>query len=175
MGNWPEVLRRLVLTRAAEADGEGLASLRPDQQALMGASMLAFDPVDSLTHDRLLALLRYLCDLALDSERMRGILQRERVTTLARPAHQAHPLGLLGLLAGLLASALASSWRTRVAPCGAGLDRHLLPSSHAACRPNGHVRCPPYRTRRRGRGRQARCSRGAGGAAQGAQGAAGQR
>ncbi|KAL4440713.1 hypothetical protein ABPG77_000422 [Micractinium sp. CCAP 211/92] len=75
-GTWPEVLRRLVLTRAAEAESEGLPSLRPDQQALMGASMLAFDCVDSLTHDQLLALLRYLADLALDSERMRGILQR---------------------------------------------------------------------------------------------------
>ncbi|KAL4457501.1 hypothetical protein ABPG75_012366 [Micractinium tetrahymenae] len=75
-GTWPEVLRRLVLTRAAEADAEEQPSLRPDPQAWMGASMLAFDCVDSLTHDQLLALLRYLCDLALDSERMRGILQR---------------------------------------------------------------------------------------------------
>lgn len=73
-----------MLTRAAEAESEGLPSLRPDQHALMGASMLAFDCVDSLTHDQLLALLRYLADLALDSERMRGILQREHS---ALPAH----------------------------------------------------------------------------------------
>jgi hypothetical protein len=39
--------------------------------------MLAYDPLDSLTHDQHLALLRFLCDAALDSETMRGVLQRE--------------------------------------------------------------------------------------------------
>ena len=34
--------------------------------------------MDGLTLDQHLALLRYLCDTALESERMRGILQRER-------------------------------------------------------------------------------------------------
>lgn len=50
---------------------------RPDQPAVMAASMLAFDPVDRLTHDQHLALLRFLCDAVLDTEKMRGILQRE--------------------------------------------------------------------------------------------------
>lgn len=44
----------------------------------MAASMLAYDPADALTHDQHLALLRYLCDAALDSEKLRGVLQRER-------------------------------------------------------------------------------------------------
>lgn len=43
----------------------------------MAASMLAHDPLDRLTHDQHLALLRCLCDAALDSEKMRGVLQRE--------------------------------------------------------------------------------------------------
>ena len=50
---------------------------RPDQPAIMAASMLAFDPVDCLTHDQHLALLRFLCDSALETEKMRSILQRE--------------------------------------------------------------------------------------------------
>ena len=45
----------------------------------MAASMLAYDPVDALTHDQHLALLRFLCDAALDTEKMRGVLQREAV------------------------------------------------------------------------------------------------
>lgn len=44
----------------------------------MAASMLSFDPVDRLTHDQHLSLLRYLCDAALDSEKLRGVLQRKR-------------------------------------------------------------------------------------------------
>lgn len=36
-----------------------------------------FDSVDSLTHDQHLALLTFLCDAALESEKMRGVLQRE--------------------------------------------------------------------------------------------------
>ena len=43
----------------------------------MAASMLAYDSVDALTHDQHLALLRYLADTVLDSERMRGLLQSE--------------------------------------------------------------------------------------------------
>jgi hypothetical protein len=70
------VLRRLVLTRSAEAEAEGRPDLRPDQGATMAASMLAYDPVDALTHDQHLTLLRFLCDAALESERMRGVLQR---------------------------------------------------------------------------------------------------
>ena len=50
---------------------------RPDRAAVIAASMLAFDPVDRLTHDQHLALLRFLCDAALDSEKMRSVLQRE--------------------------------------------------------------------------------------------------
>ncbi|PRW55979.1 DDT domain-containing isoform A [Chlorella sorokiniana] len=74
-GTWPEVLRRLVLTRAADEDNP---DQRPDQPAVMAASMLAFDPVDRLTHDQHLALLRFLCDSVLDTEKMRGILQRRQ-------------------------------------------------------------------------------------------------
>lgn len=43
----------------------------------MAAMMLAYDPVDKLTHDQHLALLRFLCDAVLDTEKMRGTLQRE--------------------------------------------------------------------------------------------------
>lgn len=43
----------------------------------MAASMLGYGPLDALTHDQHLALLRFLCDAALDSERLRGTLQRE--------------------------------------------------------------------------------------------------
>jgi hypothetical protein len=39
--------------------------------------MLGYGPLDKLTHDQHLALLRYLCDLALDSDKMRSVLQRE--------------------------------------------------------------------------------------------------
>jgi hypothetical protein len=46
----------------------------------MAASMLAFDGADALTQDQHLALLRCLCDAALDSEKMRGVLQRERAS-----------------------------------------------------------------------------------------------
>lgn len=52
----------------------------------MAATMLAFEPVDALTHDQHLALLRCLCDAALDTERMRGVLQRERRARLCLPA-----------------------------------------------------------------------------------------
>lgn len=52
----------------------------------MAAAMLAFAPVDALTHDQHLALLRFLCDAALDTERMRGVLQRER-RACVRAAH----------------------------------------------------------------------------------------
>jgi len=44
---------------------------------MMAASMLAFDPVDRLTHDQHLALRRFRLDPALDTEKMRGTLQRE--------------------------------------------------------------------------------------------------
>lgn len=53
------------------------AHRRPDQPAVMAAMMLAYDPVDKLTHDQHLALLRFLCDAVLDTEKMRGTLQRE--------------------------------------------------------------------------------------------------
>ncbi|PSC69056.1 DDT domain-containing protein [Micractinium conductrix] len=75
-GTWPEVLRRMVLTRGAEAEAEERPDLRPAKPATMAASMLAFDSVDSLTHDQHLALLTFLCDAALESEKMRGVLQR---------------------------------------------------------------------------------------------------
>lgn len=42
-GTWPEVLRRMVLTRGAEAEAEERPDLRPAKPATMAASMLAFD------------------------------------------------------------------------------------------------------------------------------------
>ncbi|EFN58898.1 expressed protein [Chlorella variabilis] len=71
-GTWPEVLRRFVLTRVADEEHHK----RPDRPAIMSASMLAYDAVDRLTHDQHLALLRFLCDTVLDSEKMRRVLQR---------------------------------------------------------------------------------------------------
>ena len=53
------------------------ACRRPERSVAFAAALLAQDSVDGLTLDQHLALLRYLCDTALESERMRGILQRE--------------------------------------------------------------------------------------------------
>ena len=75
---------------------------RPDRPVVMAASMLAYDSVDALTHDQHLALLRFLADAVLDSERMRGLLQSEWgsdvvLLVLALLAETAGSLGL-GLL-----------------------------------------------------------------------------
>lgn len=61
------------------------ARRRPEQAAVLAATMLAYDGADSLTHDQHLHLLRFLCDCLLDSEKMRGVLQRERAGWGGRP------------------------------------------------------------------------------------------
>lgn len=70
-GTWPEVLRRLVLTRASYDQPYA----HPSKPATMAASMMAFDGADELTYDQHMALLSFLADEILDSGRMRTILQ----------------------------------------------------------------------------------------------------
>ncbi|KAL4857865.1 Bromodomain adjacent to zinc finger domain protein 1A [Chlorella vulgaris] len=78
----PEETQPMVRVQAKSLEVSELAGLafiihwRPDQHAIMSASMLGYGPLDKLTHDQHLALLRYLCDLALDSDKMRSVLQR---------------------------------------------------------------------------------------------------
>ena len=72
-GTWPEVLRRFVLTRGKDH----VACNRPDEHAVLAASMIAYDGSDGLTHDQHLALLQYLADEVLQTSRLRNILQSE--------------------------------------------------------------------------------------------------
>lgn len=80
---WPEVLRRMVLTAAAES--KEMPHKRPSEHASLSASMLGFNGADSLTHDQHLALLNYLCDVALNTQKLRSLLaQREEMAHDAR-------------------------------------------------------------------------------------------
>ena len=91
---------------------------------MLAATMLAYDGADSLTHDQHLHLLRFLCDCLLDSEKMRGVLQRERAGWGGRPR----------AAAGLRAARLAVPWRL----VGASAAR-----ASAACADRGA--CPARR------------------------------
>jgi hypothetical protein len=78
-GTWPEVLRRMVLTRSAAggSNSDAPSRGRADEHASLAAGMLAFDGADALTSDQHLALLLFLADEVLDSDRMRTVLQSE--------------------------------------------------------------------------------------------------
>lgn len=73
-GTWPEVLRRLVLTAAAEKEEE--PHHYPTNAASMAAGMLGFDGAEKLTRDQHLALLCYLCDEVVETDKVRAVLQK---------------------------------------------------------------------------------------------------
>jgi len=73
-GTWPEVLRRLVLTAAAEKEEE--PHHYPTNAACMAAGMLGFDGAEKLTRDQHLALLCYLCDEVVETDKVRAVLQK---------------------------------------------------------------------------------------------------
>ena len=73
-GSWPEILRRLILLHDTD---EKSVYERPDTHASLAASMLAYDPVDNLTHDQHVSLLHYLTDsILMDSACFRNVLQK---------------------------------------------------------------------------------------------------
>lgn len=80
-GTWPEVLRRYILTRVAQAEPP-LAPLEA-AQAAFAMSSLGFD---GLPPRHKLAFLAAVCDEVLDTEVMRGELQEraERVDQVMR-------------------------------------------------------------------------------------------
>ncbi|KAL6772309.1 hypothetical protein ACKKBG_A29735 [Auxenochlorella protothecoides x Auxenochlorella symbiontica] len=73
---WPEVLRRMVLTWLQDPD----AHPRVDEHAAMAASMLSFEPIVALGPDRHLALLRWLTDALLETQKVRSAIQKREET-----------------------------------------------------------------------------------------------
>ncbi|KFM24030.1 DDT domain-containing protein [Auxenochlorella protothecoides] len=73
---WPEVLRRMVLTWLQDPD----AHPRVDEHAAMAASMLSFEPIVGLGPDRHLALLRWLTDALLETQKVRSAIQKREET-----------------------------------------------------------------------------------------------
>lgn len=83
-GSWQEVLRRFILSM----DDDGTEPYeRPNSHALLAASMLLYDPIESFTYDQHVAIFRFLCGSVLaDSSTFRTILQSMlNLHNIARP------------------------------------------------------------------------------------------
>lgn len=118
---------------------------RVGEHVSLAANMLAFDSADGLTHDQHLALLRFLCDEALDTEKMRSALQSEHWST-------ANCFFFSTCCASCVAALLC---------CGAGHPEDAGGSARKgktvpACTTHTHTHTIPRRARRRRGRRQAR-------------------
>lgn len=74
-GTWPEVMRRYILSRAGTAGPNGSRQMVGDD-TLEAVMELTWRDVDTLSPGQHLALLRFLCDEVLDTEMMRGVIQK---------------------------------------------------------------------------------------------------
>ena len=77
-GSWPEIMRRFVLIKDSDRSSE---CDKPDSHAVLAASMLGYDAIETLTFDQHVALLHYLTNNALlDSSIYRDVLQKRETS-----------------------------------------------------------------------------------------------